>query len=262
MSVQSTAKQAEAANLLLPRKIKSQQTMDKVYTAVGEMLREYGYDYLTMRNICERAGVAYSSVYHFFGSKEQLVYQYCRLTVERLMERCLRLVNYNTGNFIEDLIWPVFVYLVILEEFGWQTVSAVYHGKNEDIYWSLYGKALAESILHGAFSRGYMIPNGRNRDIDRGTLIKYIKVDLQAIINGAVLTWCRDEEGQRKDRVNLHELCIRLLNSFLLSWASPRYKEEFLSDWDDSVITYFNPETRDKLVEAISDAFSEDAQSA
>ncbi len=259
MSVQSTAKQIPAGNIILPRKIKSQQTMDKVYAAVGVMLREHGYEYLTMRNICEQAGVAYSSVYHFFGSKEQLVYQYCKLTVERLMDQLLGLVDYNTGNYIEDLIWPAFLYLTILEQFGWQTVSAVYHSSGEDIFWSLYGKSLMETAILKGFADGYMVPNGRNRSIDQGSLIEFIKVDLQMIISGSVLTWCRDEENRRKGSVELHRLCARLMNSFLLSWASPRYREEYLDGVEDSAI-YFQPDIRDRLTALISVAFAEDAK--
>lgn len=253
MSTQRTEKQ-QLKNLLIPRKVKSQQTMERVYAAVGDMLREYGYDYLTMRNICERAEVAYSSVYHFFGSKEQLVYQYCKKAITERMETALRLVNYQSGNYIEDLIYPMYTYLVLLEDFGWKTVNALYRGKEEDIFWATYGKSTTEMTLRTAFSQGYMIPNGRNRTIDMGIIIDLIEDDMKVLLSGAVLTWCRNMETQTpmSALTGLEERFCRVMNSFLLSWASPKYRAEFV-DGKEGHAAYFHPETRNRLLAAIKE---------
>lgn len=60
-------------NLTTPRALKSQQTKEKIYQAGLTLLKEYGYQYITVNNICQLAEVSTGSFYHFFDSKDTLL---------------------------------------------------------------------------------------------------------------------------------------------------------------------------------------------
>lgn len=49
------------------------ETKDKLLNAILELVREKGYQNVTVRDICRRAGVSSGSFYHHYGSKEALV---------------------------------------------------------------------------------------------------------------------------------------------------------------------------------------------
>nr|NLD40719.1 helix-turn-helix transcriptional regulator [Actinomycetales bacterium] len=54
----------------MPRAVRSQETRQRIYRSALELFREHGYDQVTIREICEAAGVAVGTFYHFFGSKD------------------------------------------------------------------------------------------------------------------------------------------------------------------------------------------------
>lgn len=54
---------------------KSAATKERIYQAGIELLRQYGYDGVTIEMITRTAGVSVGSFYHFFGSKENLLSQ-------------------------------------------------------------------------------------------------------------------------------------------------------------------------------------------
>ena len=55
---------------------KSEATKAKVMDATRRIAAQYGVRYLTVRNICEEAGVSSGSFYHHFGTKENLIALY------------------------------------------------------------------------------------------------------------------------------------------------------------------------------------------
>lgn len=58
------------------QKRKSEETVRKIYTATKTILQQYGNDVLTIRNICDVAGVSTGSFYHHFHNKEELMRRY------------------------------------------------------------------------------------------------------------------------------------------------------------------------------------------
>jgi len=56
-----------------PRAVKTEQTRKKILTVGTRLLRLYGYDNTSIRQICEEAQVATGTFYHLFDSKESLL---------------------------------------------------------------------------------------------------------------------------------------------------------------------------------------------
>ena len=55
---------------------KSQETKEKIFQAAKKILRKSGYEKLSIKNICEEAGVSNGSFYHHFKTKDDLLSYY------------------------------------------------------------------------------------------------------------------------------------------------------------------------------------------
>jgi len=55
------------------RKAQSRQTEQRILQAALELMREHGYENVSVRDICGRAGITTGAFYHHFPSKEALI---------------------------------------------------------------------------------------------------------------------------------------------------------------------------------------------
>ena len=55
---------------------KSQKTKERIFYAAKEILQKSGYENLSIKNICEAAGVSNGSFYHHFKTKDDLLSYY------------------------------------------------------------------------------------------------------------------------------------------------------------------------------------------
>ena len=55
---------------------KSKETKEKIFQAAKEIIQKSGYENLSIKNICEKAGVSNGSFYHHFKTKDDLLSYY------------------------------------------------------------------------------------------------------------------------------------------------------------------------------------------
>lgn len=58
------------------QQLKSKETKDKIFQAAKNILQKGGYESLSIKNICEEAGVSNGSFYHHFKTKDDLLSYY------------------------------------------------------------------------------------------------------------------------------------------------------------------------------------------
>lgn len=58
------------------QQLKSKETKDKIFNAAKNILQRGGYESLSIKNICEEAGVSNGSFYHHFKTKDDLLSYY------------------------------------------------------------------------------------------------------------------------------------------------------------------------------------------
>ena len=61
---------------LSKQQLKSQETKKKIFLAAKNILKKNGYESLSIKNICEEAGVSNGSFYHHFKTKDDLLSYY------------------------------------------------------------------------------------------------------------------------------------------------------------------------------------------
>jgi AcrR family transcriptional regulator len=62
---------------------RSPETVERLLDAGLEVLREKGYDQLSMREVCRRAGLTHATAYGYFSAKQHLVAEAYRRRVEQ-----------------------------------------------------------------------------------------------------------------------------------------------------------------------------------
>ena len=55
---------------------KSKETKERIFRAAKRILKKKGYEELSIKNICEEAGVSNGSFYHHFKTKDDLLSYY------------------------------------------------------------------------------------------------------------------------------------------------------------------------------------------
>ena len=55
---------------------KSKETKERIFRAAKQILKKKGYEELSIKNICEEAGVSNGSFYHHFKTKDDLLSYY------------------------------------------------------------------------------------------------------------------------------------------------------------------------------------------
>lgn len=61
---------------LSKQQLKSKETKEKIFQAAKSILQRSGYESLSIKNICEEAGVSNGSFYHHFKTKDDLLSYY------------------------------------------------------------------------------------------------------------------------------------------------------------------------------------------
>ena len=62
---------------------RSPETVDRLLDAGLDVLREQGYDQLSMRAVCRRAGLTHATAYGYFSAKQHLVAEVYRRRIEQ-----------------------------------------------------------------------------------------------------------------------------------------------------------------------------------
>lgn len=71
------------------RDIQKEETLKKLRQAIRELVKEVGYEHMTIRMICDRANVSTGAYYHHFKSKDDILfdnYMYMMLHFEKLYD--------------------------------------------------------------------------------------------------------------------------------------------------------------------------------
>lgn len=187
---------------------KSKKTKERIFHAAKTILQRSGYEDLSIKNICEEAGVSNGSFYHHFKTKDDLLSYY----IEEQPS-----INPDLLDLPKDVsdakIAIIHVYLNYVEycrELGVEFMSGYYTPKNQ---------ALNPLIRT---ERPYPIVTVQHyveRAIDAGIIscresIEDFTTDIRMIVIGNVFEWCL-RDGDANFEKNMQRSLERYLDSAL-----------------------------------------------
>ena len=182
---------------LSKQQLKSKETKKKIFLAAKNILKKDGYDALSIKNICEEAGVSNGSFYHHFKTKDDLLSYY----IEE--QPSINPEILETPSCVDDvrnaIIHVYLNYVKYCRELGVEFMSNYYTPKNQSL------NPLKRT------ARSYPIVTVREylqQSIDAGIIslkqpLDNITTDIRMLVIGNVFEWClkngdADFEGNMK----------------------------------------------------------------
>lgn len=174
---------------LSKQQLKSRETKTRIFNSAKRILQKQGYEELSIKNICEEAGVSNGSFYHHFKTKDDLLSYY----IEELpsINPDLLELPADKDEAKEAIIYVYLNYIHYCQELGLEFMANYYTPKNQSLNPLIRTK------------RPYPIVTVRNylqKCIDAGVItlqhpLEEITTDIRMIVIGNVFEWCLKNGG-------------------------------------------------------------------
>lgn len=193
---------------LSKQQLKSQETKRKIFQAAKKILQKKGYEELSIKNICEEAGVSNGSFYHHFKTKDDLLSYYIE-EQPRINPDLLALPE--SADEAKIAIIHIYLhYASYCRELGVDFISNYYTPKNQALNPSVrteraYPVLTVENYLQKAIDHGIIKPSLPLPDI---------LTDIRMLIIGNVFEWCL-HHGETDFEGNIRRSFSQYLDSVL-----------------------------------------------
>ena len=163
---------------------KSQETREKIFQAAKKILQKKGYEELSIKNICEEAGVSNGSFYHHFKTKDDLLSYY--IEEQPSMDPNLLDLPSSAAGTKEAIISVYLNYVHYCEELGVEFMANYYTPKNQSLNPLIrterpYPIITVHDYLKRVIDAGIISPPADLEDIT---------TDIRMIVIGNVFEWC------------------------------------------------------------------------
>lgn len=190
---------------------KSKETKERIFRAAKVILQKEGYERLSIKNICEEAGVSNGSFYHHFKTKDDLLSYY--IEEQPGINPDLLDLPKNADEARIAIIHVYLNYVAYCRDLGVAFVSGYYNTKNQ----ALNPETRTE--------RNYPIITVQNyveKAVEAGIIslnlpIEEFTTDIRMIVIGNVFEWCL-----RSETVDFEGNMRRSLNKYLESTICER----------------------------------------
>ena len=163
---------------------KSQETREKIFQAAKKNKKKKGYAELSIKNICEEAGVSNGSFYHHFKTKDDLLSYY--IEEQPSMDPNLLDLPSSAAGTKEAIISVYLNYVHYCEELGVEFMANYYTPKNQSLNPLIrterpYPIITVHDYLKRVIDAGIISPPANLEDIT---------TDIRMIVIGNVFEWC------------------------------------------------------------------------
>lgn len=169
---------------LSKQQLKSKETKAKIFRAAKHILQKKGYEELSIKNICEEAGVSNGSFYHHFKTKDDLLSYYIE---EQPSINPDFLETPESVQEAKDTIVYVYLnYVHYCQELGVEFMANYYTPKNQSLNPLIrterpYPIVTVHNYLKKCMEAGIISPDAALEDIT---------TDIRMIVIGNVFEWC------------------------------------------------------------------------
>ena len=168
---------------------KSQETREKIFQAAKKILQKKGYEELSIKNICEEAGVSNGSFYHHFKTKDDLLSYY--IEEQPTINPDLLEIPENAGGVEQGIIQVYMNYVKYCRELGVEFMSGYYDTKNQALNAAIrterpYPIVTVQTYVEKAIEAGECPAEAvpELKPVDEFT------TDIRMIVIGNVFEWC------------------------------------------------------------------------
>lgn len=168
---------------------KSKETKERIFRAAKQILKKKGYEELSIKNICEEAGVSNGSFYHHFKTKDDLLSYYIE-EQPSIRPELLELPK-DAAEAKAAIVQVYLNYVRYCRELGVEFMAGYYNPKNQALNAVMrtkrpYPIMTVQAYVEKALSAGRICLNVE---------IEAFTTDVRMIVIGNVFEWCL-REGQ------------------------------------------------------------------
>ena len=192
---------------------KSRETKEKIFQAAKRILQKKGYEELSIKNICEEAGVSNGSFYHHFRTKDDLLSYY--IEDQPTINPDLLELPENAAGVREGIIQVYLNYVKYCRELGVEFMSGYYDTKNQALNAAIrterpYPIVTVQTYVEKAIAAGIVSLNVK---------IEEFTTDIRMIVIGNVFEWCL-RSGEADFEGNMSRSLGKYLDSTLCEGKS------------------------------------------
>ena len=175
------------SEILSKQQLKSKETKAKIFRAAKHILQKHGYESLSIKNICEEAGVSNGSFYHHFKTKVDLLSYY--IEEQPNINPDLLDIPKSADEVKSAIVYVYLNYVHYCQELGVEFMANYYTPKNQSLNPLIrterpYPIVTVHNYLQKCIGAGIISPN---QDIED------ITTDIRMIVIGNVFEWCLKE---------------------------------------------------------------------
>lgn len=171
-----------------PREKNHKLQKEKIFNAAKEIIEDYGVEYATVKNICERASISNGSFFHYFKSKEELLAYYFEDGFQKFLDGKLEEFT-DSRDFARKIIEAYALYGCYCQRSGLNFISNYYSTKNKALnsHASRHNMNTSISIepiaadISAAKAAGYVSDGVDPRDA---------ACDICMLLKGVIFDWC------------------------------------------------------------------------
>lgn len=188
---------------LSKQQLKSQETKAKIFRAAKHILQKKGYEQLSIKNICEEAGVSNGSFYHHFKTKDDLLSYY--IEEQPGIDPNLLDLPATPEEAKQAIVYVYLNYVHYCQNLGVEFMANYYTPKNQSLnplIWTKrpYPIVTVSDYLRKAIDAGVVSPTSGLEDIS---------TDIRMIVIGNVFEWClkggdTDFEGNMRRSLEIY----------------------------------------------------------
>ena len=169
---------------------KSFETKNRIFLAAKKILQKQGYDALSIKNICEEAGVSNGSFYHHFKTKDDLLSYY--IEEQPNINPDLLDIPKSADEVKSAIVYVYLNYAHYCQELGVEFMANYYTPKNQSLNPLIrterpYPIVTVHNYLQKCIGAGIISPN---QDIED------ITTDIRMIGYWKCFEWCLKEGTQ------------------------------------------------------------------
>lgn len=199
---------AKNEQILSKQQQKSLETKNRIFSAAKRILQREGYDALSIKNICEEAGVSNGSFYHHFKIKDDLLSYYIE-EQPTIDPGCLELPQ-DVCEAKKTIILVYLNYVTYCKELGVAFMSNYYTPKNQALNPSIRTKRPYPIVTVTDYLARAMEAN----IITLSLSLEEVSTDIRMIVIGNVFEWCL-RDGNTDFSGNMERSLGKYLDSVL-----------------------------------------------
>lgn len=185
---------------------KSKETKERIFQAAKRILQKKGYEELSIKNICEEAGVSNGSFYHHFKTKDDLLSYY--IEDQPQVNPDLLELPHNIEEAKQTIIQVYLNYVAYCEELGVEFMTGYYDPKNQALNPVIrterpYPIVTVQTYVERAIADGILTLN---------VTLEEFTTDIRMIVIGNVFEWCL-RKGDADFSGNMKRSLYKYLNS-------------------------------------------------